>query len=115
MSHRTPRLVVALLAAILLAPALGAAGQARRTAPAPSLSPAGWLRLLVATWLPPYSQLREKEGCTIDPNGRCAPKSGPAVAGLGGCTIDPNGHCQATATVEGGCTIDPDGHCAPGH
>ena len=42
----------------------------------------------------------EKEGCTIDPYGRCAPKS------------------QATTDdqkSDAGCMIDPNGRCALGH
>ena len=39
-----------------------------------------FLRLLSGLW--------EKEGCIIDPHGRCAPVSADA-----GCTIDPSGAC----------------------
>jgi hypothetical protein len=41
--------------------------------------------LLASLWL--------KTGCTIDPNGRCAPGA-PAQTTNGGCTVDPDGHCS---------------------
>ena len=57
--------------------------------------------LLTSFWL--------KGGCTIDPNGRCAPGSET------GCTIDPNGRCtpRTQNLLDGGCTLDPDGGCIP--
>lgn len=33
-----------------------------------------------------------KEGCDIDPDGRCAPRPSPTRAGVG-CDIDPDGSC----------------------
>jgi hypothetical protein len=51
-----------------------------------------------------------KEGCGMDPNGRCleTPKAG--------CGMDPNGQClpapQPTSDI--GCGMDPDGRCTPG-
>ncbi len=44
--------------------------------------------LLTSFWL--------KTGCTIDPNGRCAPGT-------------------QTRNIDAGCGMDPLGHCAPGH
>ena len=58
------------------------------------------LRLLPGLW--------QKEGCIIDPNGRCAPA--PIDAG---CTIDPDGRC-APAAADAGCEIDPNGRCMSG-
>ena len=50
-----------------------------------------------------------KDGCHIDPFGRCA-------TGADGCHIDPNGRCvpekKPTQRKEG-CNIDPDGRCRP--
>lgn len=55
------------------------------------------LRLLPGLW--------EKEGCIIDPNGRCAPVPFDA-----GCIIDPHGQCAPVAP-DAGCIIDPNGGC----
>jgi len=57
-----------------------------------------------------------KEGCTIDPHGRCL--TDPASSQLdAGCMIDPHGRCltdPAPAQLDSGCTIDPHGGCKPG-
>jgi hypothetical protein len=63
-----------------------------------------------------------KEGCGIDPSGRCitASSSGTSapVGSDAGCTIDPDGYCLpgglAPASPDAGCTIDPNGHCSSG-
>ena len=94
------RLIVVLaLCAFLGAPATSLAGPrsvaARfsedRTVNVPLLSRL-W-NAVVSVW--------EKEGCSIDPYGRCAPKS------------------QATPDSQNlsdaGCSIDPYGRCLPGH
>jgi len=64
--------------------------------------------LLASLWL--------NGGCTIDPDGHCAP--GAPVQGTNtGCTMDPNGRCTPGTQnpgTDGGCTIDPLGRCAPG-
>lgn len=57
------------------------------------------LRLLSGLW--------EKEGCIIDPNGRCAPVTDA------GCLIDPDGQC-APVIPDAGCIIDPNGRCMSG-
>ena len=44
-----------------------------------------------------------KEGCHIDPDGRCTPKVG--------CHIDPWGNCLPEPKI--GCNIDPWGRCLP--
>jgi hypothetical protein len=55
----------------------------------------------------------DKEGCNIDPNGRCIKETtqDPKI----GCNIDPNGHCiqEPTPNPQIGCGIDPWGHCIP--
>jgi hypothetical protein len=48
-----------------------------------------------------------KEGCHIDPWGRCTPPSQPKE----GCNIDPWGRCLPEPKV--GCGIDPLGLCKP--
>jgi hypothetical protein len=66
------------------------------------------------TWL---SQVWTKNGCAIDPGGRCLPGAVPAPpAGAdNGCGIDPHGICHSTAIpllqADNGCGIDPDGRC----
>jgi hypothetical protein len=51
----------------------------------------------------------QKEGCMIDPWGRCIKGNTKE-----GCGIDPLGHCGAsTPTADAGCTIDPLGGCRP--
>lgn len=64
--------------------------------------------LLASLWL--------KSGCTMDPDGRCAPGA-PAQSTDGGCTMDPNGRCTTRTqnlSTDGGCTMDPLGRCTPG-
>ena len=34
-----------------------------------------------------------RNGCDIDPNGRCVPRPNPAADLDNGCNIDPNGRC----------------------
>jgi hypothetical protein len=59
----------------------------------------------------------EKEGCNIDPNGRCVVE--PTQTAKIGCNIDPNGHCVVEPAQtpplqpKAGCNIDPWGRCIP--
>lgn len=53
-----------------------------------------------------------KEGCRIDPNGRCVSDSLESTDN--GCRIDPDGHCaESQETTKNGCLIDPNGRCIP--
>ena len=68
-------------------------------APRPTDRPAG----LLEAGLAPFARLLsflarvwEKNGCRVDPNGRC-------LDGL-----------QAPAPADNGCSVDPNGRCAPG-
>jgi hypothetical protein len=107
------RLIVVLaLCAFLGAPATSLAGprsSARfsedRTVSASLLSRL-W-NAVVSAW--------EKEGCTIDPYGRCAPKSQTTTDN--GCTIDPFGRCLTDTqdSADAGCSADPYGRCLPVH
>jgi len=57
-----------------------------------------------------------KEGCTIDPHGRCLNDLSPTQLDSG-CGLDPHGLCltdPAPAQADAGCTIDPHGGCKPG-
>jgi hypothetical protein len=74
----------------------------------------GWLRSVLA---PVWS----KEGCSIDPDGRCIAgrvQLTPAKPkGDNGCSIDPSGQCRGAAVHRAplsplgdeGCSIDPSG------
>lgn len=61
----------------------------------------------------------EKEGCRLDPDGRCAnaPAQNPPLQPKAGCRIDPNGRCvdshvrKPPLQPKEGCRIDPDGRC----
>jgi hypothetical protein len=61
-----------------------------------------------------------KEGCTIDPLGRClhepAPTPEPSPTTKEGCRIDPLGSCSTVPTLaaKAGCRLDPLGACASG-
>ena len=61
------------------------------------------IELLGQAWMV-LTQLWDKEGCQIDPNGRCitTPMSGPTNTADEGCRIDPSGSDE-------GCHIDPNG------
>jgi hypothetical protein len=87
--RRTTAVLLLLVAAILAAPPASAAG---RPTDAVSLSP---LEALDRLW----GFLRTvwtKEGCHIDPDGRCKPgmTSPPPVQTKDGCNIDPDGRCK---------------------
>ena len=54
-----------------------------------------------------------KEGCHIDPYGRCLDAS---KVTKNGCSVDPNGRCEPDSQImpKNGCSIDPYGRCLPG-
>lgn len=62
-------------------------------------------------WLRGLLGLQEKNGCRVDPNGRCIPEP----TAKNGCHADPNGYCLTGATpgpvTENGCVVDPFGRC----
>ena len=106
-------LLVTLFLLAIPALAMGPAAHSARSAMADDQTfPATFLgrawSFLTALWA--------KEGCAIDPNGRCTPGSAvvPTVPGQGdeGCHIDPNGSCRNLTTQgDTGCAVDPDGRC----
>lgn len=59
----------------------------------------------------------DKEGCNIDPFGRCMPSAPPSTIQTDtGCHIDPSGRCvpaapSSTIQTDAGCNIDPFGRC----
>jgi hypothetical protein len=86
-------LTLTLLASAAFA-AGGPAGRHQQSAvakPAPATLLSRAWSLLTALW--------DKEGCHIDPNGRCVtgPASAPVVPAQAdsGCNIDPNGRCNS--------------------
>ena len=67
-------------------------------------------------WL---SHVLAKNGCMLDPGGRCLPGTGavpvlPAGAD-NGCGLDPWGRCHPAASplpaADNGCGLDPSGRC----
>lgn len=59
--------------------------------------------------------LWEKNGCGLDPWGRCLPSTVPAqpTGTDNGCMIDPDGRCRVTP-AKNGCGLDPHGGCTSG-
>jgi hypothetical protein len=61
------------------------------------------------------AEIWSKEGCGIDPSGRCIPTPAPTSHSDIGCGIDLNGRCVPSPVsvnrVDTGCNIDPDGRC----
>jgi hypothetical protein len=100
-----PPLVLCLLLAV---PAISTAAP-RAGSPATSVAGdlLGWLRgTLVSLW--------SKNGCQLDPFGRCITSSATSTA-KNGCQADPHGGCldglTTTPTTEAGCELDPFGRC----
>jgi len=58
-----------------------------------------------------WSEPANKEGCGMDPSGRCTPAPGTETEA--GCGMDPNGHCEPApqAQTKAGCGAAPDGRC----
>lgn len=110
---RLPRMVLLLpLAAILATPAVLAAPHPPRHPAAAVASPADLLTSLWSFLASAWS----KNGCNLDPDGRClpAPASSSTTAGDNGCNVDPSGRCLPAAqlsTTANGCNVDPDGRC----
>jgi len=93
MRHISPRRVVLLAALLLLiAPWASAAPRHGSARPARASFGIGLPDVLSLAW----SFISEgwmKEGCNIDPNGRCV----TALPTKVGCNIDPNGRCLPTS------------------
>lgn len=111
MTRARHRLVSLLLLGLLAVPA--AWGRpAPRKSPSPPQRPAFSLLDLIQVWLGFSSNTSWlKEGCKVDPFGRCLPQA----ATDGSCLIDPFGKCSENVTTDEGCRVDPNGHCSTGH
>ncbi len=79
----------------------GARPRPARTVAANSMeSFSGFWSVLASFWT--------KNGCSVDPDGRCLPTKN-------GCSADPSGRClpaATTTTLDNGCSADPNGSCA---
>jgi hypothetical protein len=130
MRYISPRRVVLLAALLLLiAPWASAAprhgnAQPVRISGIPDVLSLAW-SYITGGWM--------KEGCQIDPSGRCLPTSAPVSSPLNsadlGCQIEPTGHCLPASSLKAsrrtnrrhssvlptkeGCHIDPSGRCVP--
>ena len=105
MQKATRRILPLFLVAALLAMpwAVSAAGSQAR----PALSDSGDLFVRLWRLLP---QPWTKNGCDVDPSGRCLTKGSSPVAVDNGCELDPNGG-RCPTTTKNGCEVDPDGRC----
>ena len=57
-----------------------------------------------------------KNGCEVDPSGRCLPQGSGLAPGDNGCQVDPDGRCragQSPVQSKNGCELDPNGRCTP--
>ena len=102
-------LVLVPLIAVLATPGVSAAGP-QTVGARPVLSTAELLDR-VLSFLRPHL----KEGCKIDPDGRCYLSAAQPLQTKEGCHIDPNGRCRTSTAqpppTKAGCHIDPDGRC----
>ena len=90
---------------LLLVTAL-AATAARAQSPTDNLQPLRPADLFVRLWSL-LAQPWSKNGCELDPSGRCLPLGSGPTAADNGCEVDPNG------TTKNGCEFDPDGRYHP--
>jgi hypothetical protein len=112
-----PRQVVPLLLAATLAAPWSLAAEPRRDAPHRASAAAASARLpLLAPLWSLLTSVWGKEGCHIDPNGRCVanPDSGLIAPADTGCNIDPSGCAAAreaslASPADEGCHLDPSG------
>jgi hypothetical protein len=107
MSHTIRRFAFALILAVLAGNAAQAASrhQPARSVPQLGMFSAVWNWLAHLLPNAPFSQT--KEGCGMDPNGRCIPVPPSAVEA--GCGMDPNGVPRACGLSDAGGMMDPNG------
>lgn len=97
--------MLAALFSLTLAPVVEARPAARPTG---DLLQSLW-SALARLWFPTAPVT--KEGCTMDPLGRCNTATSPTDEG---CILDPLGCSGAAAPTDAGCVIDPLGGCSSG-
>ncbi|HEV7503848.1 MAG TPA: hypothetical protein VGS07_02950 [Thermoanaerobaculia bacterium] len=114
--NRLSRLGIVLLIAVTLATPSAFANSPSAAVPfwssivdtVPAESCARFWSFLTSLWA--------KNGCEVDPNGRCLPglTSVPA-GGKNGCQVDPSGRClpRPSYATDNGCEVDPSGRCLP--
>ena len=113
---RFSRMVLVLLLTAVLAAAAGLAQPLAGAAPrAPRLEVSASTDLFARLWSS-LTRFWSKNGCQVDPSGRCLGQSTVQPAGDNGCQVDPDGgRCLARSTVQttadNGCEVDPDGRC----
>lgn len=107
--------VLLLLALVLLWPWPMAAEAAGEASTAWSLPLDPWA-FAARLWAFLVSSATE-EGCSVDPNGRCAGgvEGGETESLDNGCSVDPDGRCAGggaegqSPTGDNGCSVDPNG------
>lgn len=104
--HNLSAALLVVLLACLLVPAPAAA----RPRPAGSV---------LLSWLQSLLGMPAKNGCRVDPFGRCLPGTATGPTTKNGCRLDPFGRClpgtaAGSTTTENGCGLDPFGRCLPG-
>ena len=102
-------LVAALAATVALAQSPTGPAQPFR----PALSASANLFARLWSFLAPSSG---RNGCSVDPSGRCLPQGSGLVAEDNGCQVDPSGLCRKvprSVQTKNGCQVDPDGRCMP--
>jgi hypothetical protein len=82
-----------LLAFVLAFPWAGAAGPRLESDQAVAPSASAFLEDLLGRAWSVLMGIRNKEGCHLDPDGRCAPR--PTIQRDTGCHLDPNGGCRS--------------------
>lgn len=93
---RSGRTLLALaLGAILISPRMSAAEPRRAHSPQSRQTSVASRDLFTAFW--GFLGRLTKEGCMIDPHGRCLIDSTPAQLDTG-CTIDPHGGCKPSGS-----------------
>jgi hypothetical protein len=102
--------VLLLLASALAFPWAASAGPREANARAVAPFTSTFLEDLLDRAWSFFTSVRNKEGCHLDPHGRCAPG---AIRTDEGCHLDPSGRCAPEPTIQTdtGCHLDPHGGC----
>jgi|1186.fasta_scaffold315009_1 hypothetical protein len=109
--NRWSRLVFALLIAVALAVPSAFASSLSAAFPRLSVITFSVSEERFAGFWSLLTSLGAKNGCQVDPNGICLPRSSHAADN--GCSADPNGIClpRSSHAADNGCSADPNGRC----